>query len=169
VSSDRLTHVAASSLLAETPAAVFAFLADPQNHLLLAGPKVQLVQLVDLPGQPMHAVMVIRGPAGLRRRADTEIVTSHDPVLLSGVAELGDATTAWVSWNLHPVAGGGTRVILSASVQSASVLDRILLLVGGKRWIRRLFAETLERLGSVVGAAGAAGAAAAEQAVRPAA
>jgi hypothetical protein len=147
-----LTRVAASSVVDAPPASVFAFLSDPRNHWLLAGPKVRVLEIADAPGSPIGGVMVIRGPAGIRRRARTRVVVSRDPSLLGGVAELGGSTTAWVAWDLRPSERGGTLVVLSAAVSSLGSLDRILLLAGGKRWIRGLFADTLERLGALGGA-----------------
>jgi uncharacterized protein YndB with AHSA1/START domain len=154
--------LSASSVVAAPPASVFAFLADPHNHWLLSGSKVRLVEIAEPAGGQLAGVIVIRGPAGIRRRARTMVLTARDPSLLSGVAELGASTTAWVSWSLRPCGSGGTGVVLSATVSSAGLLDRILLLAGGRLWIRRMFNETLERLGRSVGAAAprAAGAAA---------
>ena len=39
-----------------------------------------------------------------------------------------------------------TRVRLAAEIERASLLDRVLLALGGRWWLRRRFASTLERL-----------------------
>jgi hypothetical protein len=64
---------------------------------------------------------------------------------LSGTAEVGSGTIARVSWTLQP-AGEHTRVRLAATVERASVLDRALLALGGRRWLERRFAGTLQTL-----------------------
>jgi hypothetical protein len=149
----RISILSADSVVDAPPASVFAFLADGDNHWLLNGPKVRLVELEEPVRGHIAGVVVIHGPAGIRRRARTRVLIARDPSLLSGVAELGDSTTALISWSLHPRGSAGTAVVLSAAVSSAGLLDRILLIAGGKRWIRRMFAETLERLGRSVGPA----------------
>jgi hypothetical protein len=149
----RTSILSAYSVVAAPPASVFAFLADPSNHWLLNGPKVRLLELEEPATGQIAGVVVIRGPVGIRRRARTKVLTAEDPSLLSGVAELGATTTARVSWSLHPCGSAGTGVVLSATVSSASLLDRVLLVAGGRLWIRRMFAETLERLGRSVPAA----------------
>jgi len=61
------------------------------------------------------------------------------------VAELPDGTRARVSWTL---AGrlGQTRVRLAADIEHVGPLDRMLLAAGGRRWMARVFQQTLERL-----------------------
>jgi hypothetical protein len=85
------------------------------------------------------------GPLGIRRAARTRVVESHAPTRLSGTAEVGSGTIARVSWTLQP-AGEHTRVRLAATVERASVLDRALLALGGRRWLERRFAGTLQTL-----------------------
>ena len=62
-----------------------------------------------------------------------------------GTAELGGGTRARVSWTL---AGrlGDTRVRLAAEIERTGRLDRMLLFLGGRWWLRRLFESTLDRL-----------------------
>jgi hypothetical protein len=57
-----------------------------------------------------------------------------------------------VSWTL---AGrfGQTRVQLAAEVEQATQLDRLLLALGGRAWLRRRFAFGLERLAARFAAA----------------
>jgi hypothetical protein len=62
-----------------------------------------------------------------------------------GTAELDGGTRARVSWTL---AGrmGRTRVRLAAEIERTGRLDRVLLALGARRWLRRLFESTLENL-----------------------
>ena len=59
---------------------------------------------------------------------------------------MSGATRAAISWVLAP-ADGGTRVTLRADLLEAGPLDRLLLGLGGRLWMARRFAATLQRLG----------------------
>ena len=62
-----------------------------------------------------------------------------------GTAELSGGTRARVSWTLAPRLGD-TRVRLAAELDHATPLDRVLLALGGRRWLAHRFAGTLDRL-----------------------
>jgi hypothetical protein len=63
-----------------------------------------------------------------------------------GRADVGRGTVGSVRWTIEP-SGSGSRVTLSASVERASILDRAILLLGGRLLLRRAFAEAVEQLG----------------------
>jgi hypothetical protein len=67
---------------------------------------------------------------------------------LRGRAEIGAGTVGEVHWQIEP-RRGGSRVTLSARVVRARPLDRVLLLLGGRWWLGRVFAEAVEQLGRV--------------------
>jgi len=92
----------------------------------------------------------MRGPLGVGRVARTRVVATDEPSSLQGVAELGDGTQASVRWNIVPD-GEGSRVTLAATVERASVGDRVLLALGGRRWLERLFAAAVARLDHEIG------------------
>lgn len=125
---------------------MFSFLADGRNHHKLTGRDVQLLELCDGANSDFRAVMIIRGPFGIRRRALTRIDSSSEPYLISGTANLGPRTTVSVRWELRPIGRRSTLVVLRATVSSSSALDRMLLRLGGAAWMRRLFTNTLELL-----------------------
>ncbi len=134
---------------------VFAFLADPENHRRLAGRRLDLLDLQD--GEQLRGgSMLIRGPLRIRRRADTSVASMREPHLITGVARLGPRTRAIVRWELDQHSPGCTRVVLTADPCALSRADRLLLRLGGARWIRALFAETIERLAAQVAQAPAA-------------
>jgi uncharacterized protein YndB with AHSA1/START domain len=153
-------EIEATALVPATPEEVFRFLSDLSNHWRLVD---RLVEVVSLEGDPPdRAVVRLRGPFGLRRTVRTRVTAARAPRLLIGVAELGDGgasggggTRALVSWTL---AGrlGQTRVRLAAEVEHATRLDRLLLALGGRAWLRRRFAFGLERLAERFAAARAA-------------
>jgi Polyketide cyclase / dehydrase and lipid transport len=131
---------------------VFAFLAALPNHWALANRWIEVVSLEapdDAPGgsDPNGGVVRIRGPLGLHRTARTEVLSAEAPARISGRAELRGGTGATVTWSLEP-SNPGTRVRLAAEVESPSPLDRLLLALGGRAWLRRHFATVLRSLAS---------------------
>jgi hypothetical protein len=84
------------------------------------------------------------GPFGIGRVAETRIVEVQEPSLLLGTAELG-RTKASVRWEIRGDEGG-SHVTLSATIERLSSGDRLLLLLGGRRWLRIVFASAVARL-----------------------
>ncbi len=140
--------------VAAPPDKLFAYLADLEQHRQLADRFIEVVSLGRTAdgGPARGGVVRMRGPLGIRRAAHTHVVEEERPARLSGRAEVGSGTVARVSWMLHP-AGDGTRVRLTATVERASLVDRALLALGGRRWLERRFSAILETLERRVGAA----------------
>src|SRR3954470_15791936 len=136
-------EIEAVALVPAAPEEVFAFLSHLENHWRLLDTHVDVLELDGTP--PDRAVVRLRGPLGVRRTVHTHVTASRSPRLIIGIAELGDGTRARVSWTL---AGrlGQTRVRLAAEVEHADPLDRLLLALGGRVWLRRRFGFGLERL-----------------------
>ena len=88
--------------------------------------------------------ILIRGPLGITREARAEVVDAEAPCRLVGRAVLG-TTVGAVAWKILPE-GEGSLVSLSAEVERASTANRLLLVLGGRRWLRRRFANVLETL-----------------------
>jgi hypothetical protein len=89
---------------------------------------------------------VIYGPLGVRRRVRTTVLESSEASALRGIARVGRHTVVDVSWELYQHECDGTRVLLSAEVRSRGFTDGLLLALGGRIWMRRLFAATIEPL-----------------------
>ena len=144
--------IEAAALVPAEPKEVFDFLSDLGNHWLLASRFVEVVELDrSSPGAPCDSGIVrLRGPLGLRRTAHTKVTAARAPRLMIGTAEVPGGTRARVSWTLARRLGE-TRVRLSAEVDCARWLDRLLLALGGRRWLERRFQETLEALGADLG------------------
>jgi carbon monoxide dehydrogenase subunit G len=134
--------IEAAALVPAPPEEVFDFLSDLGNHWRLTA---RAVRLVELDGDADGGVVRIRGPLRLGRTAHTRVTASRAPRLLIGVAELGGGTRARVSWTLAARVNQ-TRVRLAAHVEHAAPLDRVLLALGGRAYMRRVFERTLERL-----------------------
>ncbi|HEX8074068.1 MAG TPA: SRPBCC family protein [Thermoleophilaceae bacterium] len=144
---DHHADIEAAALVQAPPERVFEFLSDLRNHWRLADRFVEVVTLEASDG--VHAdggTVRVRGPLGIGRTATTRVAAIRAPRLMIGTAELAGGTRARVSWTL---AGrlGATRVRLAAEIERAGGLDRVLLAVGGRWWLRRLFESTLARLG----------------------
>lgn len=90
----------------------------------------------------------MRGPLGLSRIARTRVLSADEPRELRGRAEIGPDTVGAVRWTIEP-SGGGSRVTLSAEVESAGLVDRAILALGGRRFLQRGFGEALAQLGRV--------------------
>jgi uncharacterized protein YndB with AHSA1/START domain len=137
--------IVACRLLPHPPERVFGFLSDLRNHWLLEDAFIELNGVGDGGGR-----IQIRGPLGISREARTEVVSAEPPGRLAGRAELGNGTAGAVAWTIVP-AGSGSLVSLTAHVERASARDRVLLVLGGRRWLRRRFARVLETLGRRLG------------------
>lgn len=136
--------IQASTIIPAAPEAVFAFLADLENHWLIADRFVDVLQLSGPPGARHGGRVRIRGPLGLRRTATTRVDFSSPVEELRGVAQLG-GTSAHVHWLLRP-GGGASAVTLAARIHRATPLDRLLLAAGGLSWMRRRFRGSLRAL-----------------------
>jgi carbon monoxide dehydrogenase subunit G len=133
-------RIQASRVVRATPEAVFAFLSDLENHWELTGRWVEAVMLEDSNGR-----VRIHGPLGLRRTARTTVVDATPTHVMHGTAELSGGTVARISWEMAEDAGG-TAVRLSADVEHAALPDRLLLALGGRRWMTHRFDAILARL-----------------------
>jgi Polyketide cyclase / dehydrase and lipid transport len=148
--------ISASAFVPAGRERVFDFLADLENHWSLAAPSVEVVALAGPRGARHGGLVVVRGPFGIRRSAATRIRDARPPESICGTASLGARTTATLIWRLA-VEPHGTRVRLGATIKRAGTVDRILLALGGRLWLRRLFATTLRALASRVDGRGADG------------
>ena len=140
-------EISARRALPVGPEEAFAFLSLPHNHRRLATARIGLRELdVTEDGELRGALMVLRGPLWLRRRARTRLVSMCRPEYLAGTARIGAGTHVEVRWDLDGTGAGASVAVLSATVTRLARPDRVLLAIGGRAWIRRLFAATLEQL-----------------------
>ena len=150
IDAEAAADVEAAALISAPCEVVFDFLADLENHWRVTDRFVEVVSL-NHPGggNPNGGLVRVRGPLGLRRTVTTRVVASRPPRLLIGTAEIPGRTRARVSWSL---AGHleSTRVRLAATVERAGAADRLLLALGGRRWLRRRFERTLENLAAAL-------------------
>ena len=132
--------ITASGVVPASPEAVFRFLSKLENHWHLADRWIDVVELNDGSGRVrMH------GPLGLRRTAKTIVLDAEPDHLMHGTAELSGGTRALIGWELNEDANG-TGVRLSAVIEHAALPDRVLLTLGGRRWMEHRFAAILATL-----------------------
>ena len=141
------TRIAAECVVAASPPAVFAFLADLENHWLLADRFVEVLTLERPPGggPAFGGTVRMRGPLGLGRTARTRVVEAAPPHAIAGTASVGSRTEALVRWTLAPAAQG-TRVRLEATVARLGRTEAVLLAAGGRGWLERRFDSILQTL-----------------------
>lgn len=140
-----MAPIESSRLLPHPPEGVFEFLSDLHNHWQLEDAFIAVNGVRDGGGH-----ILIRGPLGISREARAEVLSAVAPAHLRGRAEIGRRTVGLVAWDIVP-APDGSRVTLSAKVERASLADRALLVLGGRRWLRRRFERVLETLGRRLG------------------
>jgi hypothetical protein len=139
--------VSASAIVEGTPDELFRFLSRLENHFRLSDGSLRLIS-VRHPTRASCAargLVEIRGPLGLSRLAVTCLPVLERPHRLAGTAHIGRRTWASIVWVLEPW-GTRTRVALVAEVRAATPVDRLLLVLGGRTWLRRRFMTALRRL-----------------------
>jgi hypothetical protein len=139
-------EIRASRLVHARQDELFEFLADLENHWRLADRFIDVKTLERQEGGRAHGGRVrMRGPLGVRRTAATQVLAADPPQQIVGVAEVGRRTRAFVRRRLNPD-HGSSRVRLEATIDRLGRLDRLLLLLGGRRWLERRFRSVLHRL-----------------------
>lgn len=134
--------LSAERLVRQPPEHVYDFLAKLENHWRLDDRHLRLVSLDD---DGRGGRIVISGPLGLRRAAQVSLQETEPHRRVTGSAAIGRRTEARVSWTIEPHEEGA-RVHLEAVVLSTGTLDRLMLTLGGRWWLRRRFVIVLEHL-----------------------
>lgn len=124
------------------PEHVYAFLARLDNHWHLGD---RYLRLEHVSAENGKGRIAIRAPLGLRRTARTSVTTTRPPTTFGGTATVGQRTTARIHWNIQSHERGA-HVALQATLLAVAPIDRLLLTLGGRRWLRRRFRSTLRRL-----------------------
>jgi hypothetical protein len=139
-------QIVARTEVAAAPEVVFRFLDRLENHARLAPRSVQVLYLHPCPDGSAHALVRLTGPLGVERIARTDLQrTPVGSTYVAGSAALGDRTQASVIWKIEP-GEQGSAVALHVSVISASLLDRLLLRFGARRWLEAQLRAALGRL-----------------------
>ncbi len=129
-------------------AEAFAFLMTPATHRRLQGPGLTLLSLDATDAEEIFngGAVLLRGPLGLQRAVRTRVALRQPPTRLAGSALADSGTAAHISWTLRGQSDGTTLVELTAVLGPVGYRDRLLLAIGGRQWMRRLFTATLRKL-----------------------
>jgi carbon monoxide dehydrogenase subunit G len=141
-----MPEIRATRVVPQSPERVFEFLSDLRNHWRLESSFVELEALHD---DALGGRVRMKGPLGLGRTASTRVLVAEAPrtgtASLRGRAEIGASTVGLVRWDVVTT-GGGSAVSLAATVERAGLVDRIVLALGGRAWLRALFERALANL-----------------------
>jgi len=137
--------ISARGHVRERPQAVYARLADLDEHRHLVDAGMRILALDGPAGRRSGGLVELRGPAGLRRVARTRVKGAEPGRRLWGTATTTDGTEAELEWRLHPHEAG-TEVEIELRLRSQSPRDRLLLRMGGERWLRQRLAAAIARL-----------------------
>jgi hypothetical protein len=88
----------------------------------------------------------------MQRTASTELLQTRLANSIAGQARIGERTVASVAWCVDEN-DRGSVVTLRAVVDAAGPVDRVVLLLGGRRWLARRFEAALQRLSDLLDAA----------------
>lgn len=168
----RGVEVTATRVIAAPPARIFAFLERFDRHWELLGSRLEPLRAYD--GSRSQARL--HGPLGIHRTLWIELAELDPPRELTGRVEAGRGrTVGTVRWVVVPADGaappvgtvsadpgvpGGdapaaATVELTARTDVAGPLDRLLLLAGGRHWLRQSLELVLARLDARVASTGA--------------
>jgi hypothetical protein len=121
---------------------LYAFLLDPVSQWRLAASFADVIR-VQPAGDRCDAQL--RLPFGMRLDASVQVKPSRRARLLTAEVRLGHRTVAWATWILT-ADRGTTEVDLAIQPESRSLLTRLVLLLGGRRWITRRLEMALATL-----------------------
>ena len=136
--------VSAETTVAAPSERVFGFLADLDRHRHLTDGGIEILALDGPAGARTGGTVVLRGPAGLERRARTRVAGAGDGRLW-GTAVTDNGTEAQLEWSIRP-ATAGTEVAVRMRVRPNHWSDRLLLRLGGRRWLARRMDAAVRRL-----------------------
>ena len=163
-------EVRATRTIAAPPERIFAYLEEVDRHWELLGSRLEPLRAYD--GRRSHARL--HGPLGIRRTLWIELSSLDAPHELIGRVEAGRGrTVGTVRWVVRPTAvapaatparpgpsarpvaaASASTVELTARTEVAGALDRLLLLLGGARWLRGSLELVLARLDDRLGERG---------------
>jgi hypothetical protein len=146
----RSRSISARAVLAAPAADVFEFLANLRNHYRLASRFVDVDEIHPESPTPEDGRIALRGPLGIEREARTKLLSTTPPAegrqgVVEGLATVETGSGARIAWRLEP-RGAETLVTLEAHVERAHGIDRMLLRLGARPWLRRILRHSLAQL-----------------------
>jgi hypothetical protein len=133
-----LGPIVATRTIAADGGALRALLRDPANQWRLA-------RVLNLTSAGDRCDARLRLPFGLRIPASMQVKPSRRGRLVTCEIRVGRRTVAWATWILSPDRGT-TEVDVVVQPESRSLVTRLVLLLGGRRWIARRLDSMLATL-----------------------
>jgi hypothetical protein len=137
-----LGPIIATRTIAADGGALHALLFDPANQWRLA---TSFARVTTLQPAGDRCDARLRLPLGLRVGASVQVKPSRRGRLVTCEIRVGRRTVAWATWILSPDRGT-TEVDLAIQPESRSLVTRLVLLLGGRRWIARRLDTALATL-----------------------
>jgi hypothetical protein len=103
--------------------------------------------LLALVSDPASQWRIVEGVSPLLH-PHAHVEQSHSTRLVSVRVQLGRRDALWITWILTP-RRGTTEVDLAAQLHSRSLAARLVLLLGGRRWLRHRLEHTLGTLAAL--------------------
>jgi len=125
------TPLIATRTVAADIAALQRYLSDAENQWRLTG---SFADVVSLAPAGARCDAELRLAFGARCHASAHVQPSRSEHLLAVQVGLGRRIVVWATWILTP-GRGTTEVDLAAQFESRSLATRLVLLLGGRRWI----------------------------------
>jgi hypothetical protein len=122
------------------------FLANLDNHWDLCDDAVEITSLGDPVDRPSEALLMLRGPLGIRRAARTRLLGATAKKVW-GRAQLGNGTQARVTWRFAPTRGT-TEVEVELELRDARLFDRWLFALV-RPWVTGQLSRALDRLAEI--------------------
>lgn len=128
-----LAPIIVTRTIAADADALHGLLADPANQWRLA---TSFVNVAGLQPAGDRCDARLRLPLAMRRSASMHVKRSRGDRLLTTELRFGRRTFGWATWILTP-SRGTTEVDVAIQPESRSLSTRLVLLLGGRRWITR--------------------------------
>jgi hypothetical protein len=142
---NKALSIAAGTTIAAAPAEIFDLLANLDCHRDLTDQGMRILELQGPPGRRTGGLVELQGPVGLTRLARTRVGGAEPHSRLWGTAETTDGARASLEWRVRPH-GDFTLVEVRVDMRARKWSDRILLLLGGRAWLRARLRAALYRL-----------------------
>ena len=143
---ERGAVLAADTVLGAPPAEVFPILGDLDRHHHLTDGGMRILRLEGPRGRRTGGLVELRGPLGIKRLVRTEVSGAEAGTRLWGTAVTEQGARAHVEWRLEPFDRDRTSVEVRIAVEATSWPERLLLLLGGRRWLRARMRAALRRM-----------------------
>jgi hypothetical protein len=143
---DRAAVLAADTVLGARPAEIFPLLCDLDRHHQLTDGGMRILELEGQRGRRTGGLVELRGPLGIKRLVRTQVRGAEPASRLWGTAVTQQGARAHVEWRLQPFDTDRTAVEVRIAVEATNWPERLLLLLGGRAWLRARMRAALRQM-----------------------